>query len=49
MMVLPMRINAFALLFIGVWLVSQRASLERERAQLEQVAPPERLSTVGGA
>jgi len=48
LMVLPMRINAFAVLFMGLWLASRRAALEHEREALEQVAPPRRLSKVEG-
>ena len=40
-MALPMRINAFAILFIVTWLVSQRAQIERNRRDADDIeAPP---------
>lgn len=39
-MVLPMRINAFALLFIASWLIAQRAEIERCRRQRDEVDAP---------
>lgn len=48
-MVLPIRINAFAVLFLGVWFVTMRARLERRRIASEQVAPPKRLETAASA
>lgn len=51
-MVIPIRINAFAVLFLGIWFVAMRARLERRRLTAEQVAPPKRLepasAPVGG-
>ena len=41
---LPLRINAFAMLFLAIWLISQRALLERRRREREDVEPPERLA-----
>jgi heme exporter protein C len=43
-MVLPLRINAFAMLFLALWLIHQRASLELTRRAREETAEPERLS-----
>lgn len=40
-MVLPLRINSFAILFIAIWAVSMRARIEARRRQAEEVAPPE--------
>jgi heme exporter protein C len=44
-MVTPVRINAFAVLFLGLWFVAMRAQVERRRLAAEQVAPPKRLET----
>ena len=43
-MVLPLRINAFAILFIAIWLITKRAKLERERLQKEHVDEPARVT-----
>ena len=42
-MVLPMRINLFAILFIGLWMIAQRAELERRRRLADDVAAPARV------
>jgi len=47
-MILPLRMNAFALLFLGIWMVVYRARLATLRRQKEQVAEPARLASVGG-
>ncbi len=41
--VLPMRINAFAILFISIWFLSMRAAIERNRVEASGAAPPARL------
>jgi heme exporter protein C len=43
-MVLPLRINAFGVLFIAIWLIASRAQLELRRRRIEQVAEPQRLA-----
>ncbi len=48
-MVLPMRINAFAILFIGIWFIAQRAAIEARRSRAENVDAPARLSTLESA
>jgi heme exporter protein C len=47
-MILPLRMNAFALLFLGIWMVVYRARLETLRRRQDQVAEPARLASVGG-
>jgi len=47
-MILPLRMNSFALLFLGIWMVVYRARLETLRRRQEQVAEPARLASVGG-
>lgn len=47
-MVLPLRLNSIAFLLLAVWMVAQRARLEKLRQRREQVAKPERIATVGG-
>jgi heme exporter protein C len=47
-MIVPLRMNAFALLFLGIWLVVYRARLETLRREEDQVAEPARLAPVGG-
>jgi heme exporter protein C len=47
-MIIPLRMNAFALLFLGIWMVVYRARLETLRRRQEQVAEPARLASVGG-
>lgn len=41
---MPLRINAFAMLFLAIWLIGQRAFLEHRRRQLEDVEPPTRIA-----
>lgn len=41
-MIVPLRINSFAILFIAIWFVAQRARLELARRRAEEVAPPPR-------
>jgi heme exporter protein C len=43
-MVLPLRMNAFAMLFIAIWLIAQRVRLELARRRNEQVDEPPRLT-----
>lgn len=47
-MVLPLRINAIAMLLIAIWMVVMRARLEMRRRRLEHVDEPARLATIGG-
>ena len=47
-MVLPLRINAFAVLFLAVWFIARRARLELARRRSEHVAEPLRLATAEG-
>jgi len=47
-MVMPLRLNAIALLLLAIWMVAQRARLEMNRHQQEQVAEPARIEPVGG-
>ena len=47
-MVIPLRINAFAILFLAIWMVAKRARLETLRRQAEEVAEPARRATLGG-
>lgn len=42
-MVLPLRINAFAILAIAIWFAWQRTQLELERRRAEAVEPPAAL------
>ena len=42
-MVLPLRINSFAILAMAIWFIVQRAALELERRREEAVAPPEAM------
>ncbi len=49
LMVVPLRINAFAMLFIAIWMVARRSRLEMDRFRLETVAEPTRLPTAEGA
>jgi len=46
--VLPMRINAFAILFLTIWFISLRAAIERNRLQSNEVGEPARLSELAG-
>lgn len=45
-MVLPLRINAFAFLFLAVWFAARRARLELARRRHDEVAVPERRELV---
>jgi heme exporter protein C len=47
-MVLPLRMNAIAILLIAIWMVAQRARLELIRREQEHVDEPARMATVGG-
>jgi heme exporter protein C len=49
MMTLPMRINAFAILFITIWLVSARSAVERSRREADEVAAPHPIALAEGA
>jgi heme exporter protein C len=41
-MILPLRINAFAVIFISIWFIAQRAYIELARRRREAVAMPAR-------
>ena len=43
-MVVPLRLNAIALLLIAIWLIAQRAKLEVARLRNEEVEEPARVS-----
>jgi heme exporter protein C len=43
-MVVPLRLNAIALLLIAIWLITKRAQLETQRLLNEQVDEPERVA-----
>jgi heme exporter protein C len=45
-MVLPWRINAFAVLFIALWLIAVRARIESGKRLLEQAGEPEPIAEV---
>ena len=45
-MVLPLRINAFAILFLAIWMVTRRARIELMRRSTEEVAEPARQEWV---
>ena len=47
-MVVPLRINAIALLLIAIWMAARRTRIEMERFRQETVAEPARLPTTGG-
>ncbi len=47
-MVVPLRINAIALLFIAIWMAARRTRIEMERFRQETVAEPARLPTAVG-
>ena len=40
-MVLPLRINSFAILALAIWFTVRRAQIEANRRRSEEVAPPE--------
>lgn len=46
MMVLPLRMNAFAVIFLAIWFAARRARLELARRRKEEVAVPERRELV---
>lgn len=48
-MVLPMRINAFGILFVCIWFIAQRAAIEYQRARAENVDAPARMDSLEGA
>lgn len=48
-MVLPLRINAFAFLFLAIWLISRRAAVERLLRSREHVSEPPPLVMEGGS
>jgi len=48
-MVLPMRINAFGVLFLAWWLIAARAELERRRQAFDEVAEPAAVVVAGRA
>ena len=43
-MVLPLRINAFAILFLAIWMITVRSQIEKARLAGEQVPEPKRLA-----
>jgi len=43
-MVVPLRLNAIALLLIAIWLITRRAQLETQRLRNEQVEEPARVT-----
>ncbi len=43
-MVLPLRINAFGMLFLAIWFIARRARLELARRRAEETTVPERRS-----
>ena len=43
MMVIPLRINAFAVLFLAMWMIHLRKRIELGRRALEETEEPERL------
>ena len=49
MMVVPLRINAFAILFLAIWMMAQRVRVELARRAQDQVAEPERIAPIGGS
>ncbi|HVR27947.1 MAG TPA: cytochrome c biogenesis protein CcsA [Thermoanaerobaculia bacterium] len=46
-MKLPMRINAFAVLFLAGWFIARRAELERRRQEIDEVAEPAAIPRAG--
>ena len=48
LMVLPLRLNAFAILFIAIWMMARRARLEMARYRQEHVDEPARLEPAEG-
>lgn len=49
LMVLPLRLNAFAILFIAIWMIARRVRLEMGRFRQEHVDEPARLQPAEGA
>jgi hypothetical protein len=45
-MVLPLRLSAFGMIFLAVWMIVRRAQIELARRSREAVAPPDRLPTL---
>ena len=48
LMVLPLRLNAFAILFIAIWMIARRTRLEMARFRQEHVDEPARLEPAEG-
>jgi heme exporter protein C len=48
-MVLPMRINAFGVLFLACWFIAARAEVERRREAADEVAEPAPIPVAGRA
>jgi heme exporter protein C len=48
LMVVPLRLNAFAILFIAIWMIARRTRLEMARFRQEHVDEPARLEPAGG-
>jgi len=48
-MILPLRINAFAVLFFAIWLICMRARLELLRRGKEESSAPARIPEIGEA
>lgn len=46
LMVLPLRLSAFGMIFLAVWMIVRRARIELARHAREAVAPPDRLPTL---
>ena len=47
-MILPLRVNSFAVLFIAIWMVAMRARIEMNRRNRGLVAEPEKIESQGG-
>ena len=45
----PLRINAFAILFLAIWMMAQRVRVELARRAQDQVAEPESIAPIGGS
>ncbi|MDH3254443.1 MAG: cytochrome c biogenesis protein [Acidobacteriota bacterium] len=48
MMVIPLRINAFAVLFVALWMIHMRKRIELARRKREETDLPERLAVQEG-
>jgi heme exporter protein C len=46
-MVVPLRINAFAVLFLAIWMTHMRSRLELKRREREEIDEPERVVLEG--